>query len=285
MNDVSRPVLRYHGGKFGSCGSVADGIIAHFPPHRVYVEPFGGAASVLLRKPRAYAEVYNDLWDGVVTVFKTLRDRGPELEALLRLTPFARTEFERTDISELLAVDDPLELTRRIIFRSFAGFGSGAGNPAYDTGFRANSNRSHTTPAMDWQNYPDCVRFFVERLQGVVIENLDAAKVIRAHDGEDTLIFADPPYVHSTRSQKRRREREYVHEMDDQEHRALAEVLGAAEGMVLLAGYRCDLYDDLYGEWPRIEYEALADGARKRTECLWFNQAAWERHPMPRLPL
>lgn len=34
----TRPVLRYHGGKW----RIAPWIIAQFPAHRVYVEPFGG---------------------------------------------------------------------------------------------------------------------------------------------------------------------------------------------------------------------------------------------------
>lgn len=88
---VRRPPLRYHGGKW----KLAPWIISHFPPHRIYVEPFGGGGSVLMRKPRTYAEVYNDRWETVVNVFRVLRDpvKAEALRGLLELTPFARDEF------------------------------------------------------------------------------------------------------------------------------------------------------------------------------------------------
>jgi len=53
--------------------------------------------------------------------------------------------------------------------------------------------------------------------------------------------------------------------------------------MVMLSGYRCDLYDELYADWQRIDRKVVADGARPRTECLWFNAAAWERRPQSRM--
>ena len=90
---VKRPIVRYHGGKW----KLAPWIIANMPQHRVYVEPFGGAASVLLRKPRAYAEIYNDLDGEIVNLFRVLRDATSAalLFAQVRLTPFAALSLRR----------------------------------------------------------------------------------------------------------------------------------------------------------------------------------------------
>lgn len=255
-----RPILRYFGGKW----NLAEWIISHFPPHRVYVEPFGGAASVLLRKPRSYAEIYNDLNEEVVNVFRQARDNGPALRQALHLTPFSRSEF---DLSYTPS-DDPVERARRTIIRSFMGFGADGIDGKYKTGFRSNSNRSGTTPAHDWANYADCFDELVQRLRSVVIENRDYKAVCLAHDGPETLHYIDPPYVFETR--QRPTVHGYKHELSDQEHIELAEFLNGLQGMVVLSGYSSPLYEELFSGWEKITRRALADSAGKRTEVLWL---------------
>jgi DNA adenine methylase len=265
-DEVERPALRWHGGKW----MLAPWIIPYFPAHRIYVESFGGAASVLLRKPRAYAEVYNDLDISVVTLFRVLREpaAADRLMGLLRETPFARDEFALAAEEEGL---DAIELCRRLIVRSFMGFGSDA--HARPTGFRANSNRSGTTPAHDWVNYADAIPAFTERLRGVIIENRDACEVMKHHDGEDVLHYVDPPYLAETRAWKKsgRGKGNYRHELDDEGHQRLLSVIRDLSGYVVLSGYPSETYDAALPEWRRIERPALADGARPRTEVLWLN--------------
>lgn len=272
---IHRPPMRYHGGKF----RLAQWIIGHFPAHRVYVEPFGGGGSVLLQKPRSYAEVYNDRWGEVVNVFRVLRDpvQAADLCRRLELTPFARDEFA----AAYEASDDPVEAARKTIFRSMAGFG-GAVNGARQTGFRANSNRRGTTPAQDWRNYPENVASFTERLRGVVIENRDACKVIAAYDSPETLFYVDPPYPLSTRNSVRA-SGVYAVEMTDADHERLAECLHGVAGMVLLSSYRSPLYDRLFGEWECVERATHADGAGDRIEVLWLNPAAFSAQAQGRV--
>lgn len=275
MSEPTRPVLRWHGGKW----LLAPWILGHFPAHEVYVEPFGGAGSVLMRKARSYAEIYNDLDTDVVNLFQVLRsERAQELITNLRLTPFSREEFDQS----YEPVADPMETARRLVIRSFMGFGSNGHNVKAKTGFRANSNRSGTTPAHDWVNYPEALAAVVERLQGVTIENRDATEIMRQHDGAETLHYVDPPYMVDTRSLAnpydiKYRGGMYAFEMDDADHRTLLEALRTLSGMVVLSGYPHTLYDEALSDWHRVSREALADGARPRTEVLWINPHCWQR--------
>lgn len=270
----TRPVLRYHGGKW----RIAPWIISHFPAHRVYVEPFGGGGSVLLRKPRSFAECYNDVDGEVVNVFRVLRD--PALAEQLRracvLTPWSRTEFWACygPIS-----DDAVERARMCIYRSFAAHGS-THRSGHRTGFRARAWSQNRTGPGDWCNWPDQVHSYIDRLRGVVIESRHAFEIIEQQDSPDTLFYVDPPYPLSTRTSVRWRSesdagRAYVANLTDDEHRQLAGLLHSIAGMVVLSGYPCELYDDeLYPDWQRSTKRAMAEGARVRTEVLWINPAA-----------
>lgn len=266
----TRPALRWHGGKW----LLAPWIISHFPSHRVYVEPFGGAASVLLRKPRSYAEIYNDLDDEVVALFGVLRGpRAGELAEALRLTPFARAEFD----AAYADAGDDFETARRLVIRTFMGFGSDGHNRLGKTGFRSSLNQSGRVPAKDWKNYPDALEALIARLAGVTIEHRDAVIVMASHDGPATLHYVDPPYLPETRSQKScrggTRYHAYTHELTNEDHACLLAAVLALEGMVVLSGYPSALYDDALTGWRRVERAALADGARPRTEVLWLNPA------------
>lgn len=267
---VTRPLLRYHGGKW----RLAPWIVSLMPPHNIYVEPFGGAASTLLAKPRSYAEVYNDLDLEIVNLFRVVRDDGAELVRQIELTPFSREDFHES----FRPADNRIEQARRTVIRSYMGFGGNLTRPNRDqtpqrTGFRTYSKKNRrSTPAGDWHTYPEQLRAIIERLAGVIIENRDAIKVMMEHDTERTLHYVDPPYVHSTRGfDAGGTHRAYRHEMTDDDHRALAQVLNNLNGMVILSGYACKLYDDeLFSNWRRTERKAMADGARERTEVLWM---------------
>lgn len=257
----SRPLVRFHGSKW----SIADWITSHFPPHRVYVEAFGGSASVLLRKARATHEIYNDIDGRLANLFRVARDRGAELAAAIELTPFSREEF----LGAAAPCDDPLEQARRTVVRSFMGRSSNALGGT-GTGFRARNHNRTTSPAMDWRRWPGALAATVDRLRGVTIESRDALRLIAEYDTPDTLHYVDPPYPRCARD----RGRDYRHEMDDAAHGRLAAALNSARGMVVLSGYDCPLYRDLYEGWVTVSARAWADNGSPRTETLWLRNCA-----------
>ena len=140
-----RPMLRYHGGKY----RMAPWIISHFPAHDTYVEPYGGAASVLLAKPRCRAEVYNDLDHRIVNVFRVVRNpaTAQELRRRLMLTPFARAEFEWSYEDPI----DPLDAAHKTIIQSYMGIGADAATRNDRPGFRA-KRANATLPSSEWMS-------------------------------------------------------------------------------------------------------------------------------------
>jgi DNA adenine methylase len=267
----TRPLVRWHGGKW----KIAPWVIAHFPKHACYTEVFGGGASVLLRKPPARAELYNDMDDTIVALFRILRDRtsAQELIRLLHLTPFAREEFH----AAYERSDDPIEDARRTIVRSFMGYGSDGTAGTYRTGFRSTVTSTLKLPASEWATYPLALQAIVERLQCVVIDNRPAIPLLRQVDAAHTLHYLDPPYLPSTRSSGNRRRGQgyhvYEHELTEEDHVELLAVLQDLEGMVVLSGYPSELYDGTLTGWRSVQRQAYADGGRARVECLWLNPA------------
>lgn len=265
---VTRPALRYHGGKF----RLAKWVMQFFPPHRIYTEAFGGAAGVLLQKPRCHGEVYNDLDGNVVAFFRCLQQPAlrDQLVQAITLTPYARAEFELA----WEPTDDLVERARRTAIRAQMGFGS-AGATKGSTGLRTDTMRRYSTAQMDWAAYPPVLLDVAERFQQVLIENRPAVDVLRQHDSPETLHFVDPPYVHSTR-EMRGANGCYRHEMADDEHAQMLLDLGELSGMVVLSGYGSDLYAGALPGWISHQTKARISAGRGtaiRTEVVWLNPA------------
>lgn len=264
---IKTPAFRYHGAKFRLSGWVHQ----HLPAHRTYVEPFGGAAGVLLTKARSYSEVYNDLDGDVVNFFRVLQNvtQCAQLIEACRLTPYARAEFEQA----WEPIEDPVERARRLVIRAQMGFGS-AGATKGKTGFRIDTQRAYGTAQHHWLKYPDGLAAIAERFTGVLIENRPAIEVMQQHDTAQTLHYVDPPYVHSTRVMQSGKAGYYRHEMSIADHQELLAALQSLRGMVVVSGYRTELYDDTLSGWQRVETTSRISAGRGgaiRTECLWIS--------------
>jgi DNA adenine methylase len=139
------------------------------------------------------------------------------------------------------------------------------------TGWRNYVDPAGTKTAMPGylDGYVDRMAACAQRLHNVSLESRPALQIIKEYGtSPQVLIYADPPYLGSTR---------YRHEMlTDAEHEQLAEQLHRVRARVVLSGYPSPLYDRLYADWDRVEIPTTTGqgGTREdHTEVLWANCA------------
>jgi len=277
MTAPTAPVT-WHGGK----ARLAPAIIAQFPPHKAYVEVFGGSGAVLLAKQRAPVETYNDIDAELHNLFTVLADRAAvvELAFKLGLTLYSRREFEQAK----QPTRDPVERARRLIVRQRQSHGGLGDHWSYT---REDSRCGVSSAAARWLAGLDDLPAVCERLRGVQIETCDWRVCIERYDAPETLFYLDPPYVPETRIRGG-----YRHELTEADHYALVGVLLQVRGMVVVSGYPHVIYAPLESaEWSRIDCNVLAHSSDTRTprvECLWINPqvmaaniAAKCRHQLP----
>lgn len=265
MNNAA-PVLKYPGSKW----MLADRIISHFPhgfEKMTYLEPFFGSGAVFFKKPRSHIETINDIDNDVINLFRVIRENPLELARLIRFTPWARMEYRQS----YQRTGDPTEDARRFLARMWMAIGSKSSDI---TGWRNNIKGINGNLNKWTYGLPEEILRCAERLTTdgkyiVQIENKKAVEVIRRHNSENVLIYADPPYPLQTRSS-----RIYANEMNDLDHIELLDVLYQHPGPVLISGYACELYDTRLQHWLRKTAKARAEGGREREEVLWLNPVA-----------
>lgn len=208
----------YPGGK----SYLAKWIVSYFPQHKCYVEPFGGAAAVLVEKAESEVEVYNDKDGDLVQFFTTLRDHDEQLRQWLRNTPYSR-DLHRKYAREFYngyRPEDRIERAGRFFYLRYSQF---AGKYTGVSGFSSAQKRN---PSKKYHNGVGELEGFAERLRNVQIENRDYSDIFDRFDAADTLFYLDPPYVDEG-------DELYSHETFD--HDRFVSELGDLEGMWLVS--------------------------------------------------
>lgn len=267
---IARPVLKYNGGKF----LLAPWILEYFPEHDTYVDGFGGAANVLLQKPRTRVEYYFDLDQEVTNFIQTLgnRNTAKELIRRIRWTPYARDVFEWS-LSK--PAEDSIDRALQFCAKCWMNIGQ---NRSSSGSFRTHGNLDKSggyIPARLWTDLKPYYKA-AERLRGVVIETKSFLEVGERLSRPKTLFFLDPPYLGSVRGSGDL----YTHEMKlEIEHENLINMVLTLDGMAIICGYPSDLYTDRLESkgWIRKEKTARDNKKRERTEAIWLNPLVQEK--------
>ena len=226
----------------GGKSRLREAIIRLIPPdHTCYVELFAGAAWVLLGKPPSQVEILNDLDEELITFFRVVKD--DELcEALVR--SFEWDLISRAEFNRLAALDPrtltPIERAHRFYYLIMAGWGGELAYPRFQTSITDGGYGNRLVGAI---KTPEALRARLEpvrnRLRTVLIENLPWEACFERYDRAGVVMYLDPPYPDNKCN--------YAHNMRDwEDHRRLAEQLGAAACRWILSSYDTPEIRELY---------------------------------------
>ena len=234
-------------------------LIDLIPPHRIYVEAFGGGAALLLNKPPSPVEVYNDINKDLVNFFRVLKDpnKFERLHRYLSLTPHSREEHRYAKENYLSG--DEIERAALFWIATYQSLNGITGGTWSRSTWQSRRGMALKTSA--WLGVIEGLPAVAERLLQVTIECSDFQRVIEAFDTPETLFYLDPPYLPETRVARDT----YEHEMSVEDHVRMLETVLKVRGMVVLSGYPNGLYDGYLKGWRKVDFEVVERSTTGRT--------------------
>jgi DNA adenine methylase len=251
--------IKYYGGK----SYMTKIILSHFPKdYDIYVEGFGGGASVLFEKPQKGTEIYNDLGENVYSLFKVLSDKDMFERMKHRLDLTLYSNQIREEYKELLKGN--LSIEDRAYYFIYTNKSSFNGVGGFSTTLCVRRNMAKS--CSDYLSMIDRLPEIHNRLSSVIIEHRDIMDLLKKYDAPNVFFYLDPPYVKSTRSSSTT----YEVEMSDEEHKEMLNFLLTCKSKVLISGYNHPIYDCLNGVYERVDFYSPNSNS-DRLESLWKN--------------
>ena len=171
--------------RLGNKKKIAHEIQKHFPPHKIYIEPFFGAGGMFFNKPKAKYNIVNDLDSDVFNLFQVVMNQKEELEKDFYMMPI---HSDLLDYWKKNKETEPIKKALRFLFLSNLTFmGSGEGM------------RFTTASSKDilFKNIDETFKL----INDVQFNNVDFRKFLNSYqlrgenDNKNTLIYADAPYL------------------------------------------------------------------------------------------
>ena len=175
---------------------------------------------------------------------------------MIEATPYSRTEYTTVYVEskdEALSI----ERARRFAVKCWQGFGCGN---KYKNGYRRGIG------AKAWARLPETIQLAAERLKNAQIEHKDALELISDLYGKDTFIYIDPPYLQDTRKKYL-----YNHEMTDEQHIKLLQIVKESSCKIMISAYENELYNECLKGWRKEYKSTTSECSRKRIEVIYMN--------------
>lgn len=176
--------------RLGNKKKIAKEIQKHFPPHKIYIEPFFGAGGMFFYKPKAKYNIVNDLDSDVFNLFQVVMNNRNELIKYIKITPIH---------SDLIGFwkenkeNEPIKKAVRFLYFSnlLRPTTGDINRKGYDNGKNIMlDNLDLTFDFLENVNIrffnEDCIKF---------INNIGLRGLERPKEDASMFIYCDPPYV------------------------------------------------------------------------------------------
>ena len=265
-----RPPVKAHGGKYYLARRIVPILLSVRERITEYLEPCAFGASVFLAMPRAKREILGDINPAVCALWTVL---GNELLASALTDRLSRLSYDQATFDAVRAPSDGTLLDHAMRFLITCRFSRGGLGKCLAWSDRERGGKPGDANAWDTFRRDELPRI-ITRARGVEMTGDPCWWTVwESREKVHRMIYADPPYLPSTRSAKTAYG---PYEMTRLQHFWLVAALRAHSGPAAISGYRCSEYDRWLRDWRRFDFDMPNNAGQnrrkqRRTESLWIN--------------
>jgi len=161
-------------------------------PKCTFVEVFGGSGYMTQTVSREIFGniVYNDIDNGLVTLFRHIKENPEQLAYYITLMPYSR-EYYTIVRSDTRKNENRVSLADAVVlfYDANTAFLGGFKKAGFAYAIHPNRNEARAFGYRTW-----AILAFADAWKNVTIENLDFRDVIKKYDSKETVFYLDPPY-------------------------------------------------------------------------------------------
>lgn len=229
-------------GRIGGKNIIANEIVNMFEQHEIFVDVFGGSGAILFAKDKdtSKLEVYNDIFDELFNLMKTIQNRPYDLREKLLSMPNSKKLYE--DIKRRKIVyEDTVDRAAAYIFLCRYSFN----NNTVNGGYKIDKNNSIPQKI---ERIAEDLQFISQRLRSVVLENRNYKTLIKKYDSKKSLFYIDPPYVFPL-EERRKKDGLYERKFNRKDMTELIQILKRIEGKFVFSHYQNDFVESMMKGW------------------------------------
>jgi DNA adenine methylase len=259
-----KPLFSYYGGKQRMCRHILP--IIESIPHKVYVEPFAGGATLFFAKSPAKISVLNDTLSAIANFYRVCRERETldELLFMLEHSGYSKELYCESKAAVKEGIDGVkgayhwyVILGQSVLNR----LGSGWARSTAEACSLRSYNNAITSLRANFES-------ILAILRTAHIENVDALDCISKWDSTDTLFYLDPPYVGTNQGHYK------GYTLGDLNK--LVSTLDSIQGSFVLSSYDRTEFT-MSSHWDKHSFEAHASSSGvkskgARIETVWIHR-------------